>query len=119
LDFQRQRKTKDNHLCIFSTFTDGSDSGNRNHWRDRCAGGQLGPIYPGAKISTTAVSVQPDAKVYETADALPKVAAWYAKHTPAGSELVNTKTFALFQVGKTQISLHILPGRTTIGLTGS
>jgi hypothetical protein len=37
---------------------------------------QLGPVYPGAKPDTTAVSVQPDAKVYVTADSLPKVAAW-------------------------------------------
>jgi hypothetical protein len=80
---------------------------------------QLGPIYPGAKPDTTAVSVQPNAKVYVTADSLTKVAAWYAKHTPAGSEQVNTPTFALFQVGKTQISLHILLGKTTIGLTDS
>jgi hypothetical protein len=79
----------------------------------------LGPIYPGAKPDTTAVSVQPNAKVYVTADSLPKVAAWYAKHTPAGSEEVNTPTFALFRVGKTQISLHILLGKTTIGLTDS
>ena len=80
---------------------------------------KLGPIYPGAKPDTEAVSVQPDAKVYVTADALPNVAAWYAKHTPAGSEEVNTPSFALFQVGKTQIALHIRLGKTTIGLTDS